>query len=144
MPLALECGVMKGNGMTNPQSVALLKQTYGESPIASGIARIKSRDSLILDEYQAVVGMKNVAKGGINFLESDWIVTAHAFYYITPRAMHLDRFLWPEIKSIRLATQRLAKATVEIGLIGNLETMRLETTRSSATLLIGLWNRLAI
>ena len=129
--------------MTNPASIALVKQNYAESPIASGAARIQIRDALILDEYEAVVGTVNVAKKGFNFLESDWVATLQAFYYITPRARHLDRFLWSEVQFIRLATQRLLKATVEIGLIGNLETMRMETSRSSASSLIGHWDRLA-
>jgi hypothetical protein len=128
--------------MTNPKSVELLRQTYGETPLASGVARIKSRDKSILDDYQAVVGLINVAKGGINTLEADWIATTQALYYIVPRARHLDRFTWPEIRTVRIGAQKLVKATVQISLIGDLETIQLETSRSSAKSIVDIWTKL--
>ena len=79
---------------------------------------------------------------GVNFLESDWIATSSSFYYITPRARHLDRYLWTEISQIAIERQRFAKAVVEIQLIGNLATVEMETSGSSADTLVDLWRRM--
>lgn len=126
--------------LVKPASLAYLAETYDETPLAGGVARIKARDKAILDEYAAVIGMRNAAKGGVNLLESDWVATANALYYITPRARHLDRYEWGEIAEVSIVRQRLAKVLVGLRLIGGLERVELETSRSSSQELIRLWN----
>ena len=126
-------------GLVKPASLAYLAETYDETPLAGGVARNRVRDKANLDEYVAVVGMRNAARGGINLLESDWVATASALYYITPRARHLDRYQWSEIAEVSIARRRLAKALVSVRLIGGLEHVELETSRSSSEELIQLW-----
>ncbi len=130
---------MSNLGLVKPASLAYLAATYGESPLGGGVARIKVRDKVILDEYAAAVGIRNAAKGGVNLLESDWVATAQAMYYITPRARHLDRYQWSEIEEISIVRQRLAKALVGVRLIGGLDRFEIETGRSSSEELVRIW-----
>ena len=130
---------MSNFGFVNPASLAYLAETYGETPLVGGVARIKVRDTAILDEYVAVIGMRNAAKAGINLLESDWVATARALYYITPRARHLDRYLWSEIEDISIVRQRRVKAMVHLRLIGGVERIEMEIGRSSSEILVRFW-----
>ena len=130
---------MSDLGLIKPESLDYLAETYAEVPLGGGVARIKTRDKAILDEYAAVIGMRNAAKGGINLLESDWVATANALYYITPRARHLDRYQWSEIEEVSIVRQRLAKALVSVRLIGGLDRFEIETSRSSSDKLVRLW-----
>lgn len=125
-------------GLIKPASLTYLAETYGETPLGGGVARIRSRDKAILNEYVAVIGMRNAAKGGVNLLESDWVATAQALYYITPRARHLDRYQWSEIEEISILRQRLAKALVDVRLVGGLDRFEMETGRTSAGDLVRL------
>lgn len=131
--------VFKRFGGTQTESLHLFSTRIpDEDPILGGPARIETLDKEIVNAFVDRVGSEQALDMGVDALDSDWLGTSKALYYVSPTVGSIHRWPWCEIEDIRVVKKRLKLATYLLEFGSFQPSLELITGRNSARRLVVL------
>ena len=103
-----------------------------------GGSKVETIDAALADEAVA----DGVRSPNAALLEADWLATKDALFYVTPRLRSVLWYRWDVIQQVRAGKTRWKFSGVFVDKSDG-EVLDLRTSRSAASLLVGLGYRFA-